>query len=359
MIVRIGTGLALAGLAHLLVNRPRRPRVDPPTVAERVSVLLPARDEAHRIAPTVRSLLAQRGVPHLEVLVLDDGSTDDTAGVVRAVAADDARLRLLEGTPPPPGWLGKPHALAQLARAAVGDVLVCVDADVVLAPDALAAAVAELRDGLDLVTMWPRQLATGPARIVQPLQVWLWSVTLPLRLAERAGRPAMSAANGQFLVVDAAVLAAAGGFAAVAGAVLDDIALARAVVAAGGRAGIADGSRLAACRMYDRWAELSAGYRKSLWAAFGSRAGATAVGGVLALAYLVPPFAALRGSRVGLVGYAAGVASRIVTARRTGTPAWPDALAHPASIAAFLGLLAGSWADRRAGRLRWKGRPVP
>jgi cellulose synthase/poly-beta-1,6-N-acetylglucosamine synthase-like glycosyltransferase len=319
-------------------------------------VLVPARDEAGRIGPTIRSLLAQTGLQDVQVLVLDDGSTDGTADVVRSIAGGDPRLRVLTGTPPPPGVVGKPHACAQLAAAATGRVLVFVDADVVLAPHAVAAAVAVLRGaGLDLLCPWPRQLADGPGpRLLQPLLAWSWMVTLPLRVAERSPRPSMVAANGQFLLVDAAALDEAGG--PVTGAVLDDIALARAVKLAGGRVGVADGSALATCRMYEGWADLSAGYRKSLWSAFGPAPSSAAVAGLLALAYLVPPVAALRGSAVGLLGYAAAVAGRVLAARRARGRAWPDALAHPVSVAALLWLWARSWTGHRRGTLSWKGR---
>lgn len=346
----------------LLVNLRslRVPSRRPPAVAGPVSVLVPARDEAGRIGATVRSVLAQTGVPGLELLVLDDGSADGTAGVVRRVGAGDPRLRVLTGTPPPPGVLGKPHACAQLAAAATGRALVFVDADVELAPHAVAAAVAVLRGaGLDLLSPWPRQLARGVGpRLVQPLLSWSWMVTLPLRRAERSSRPSMVAANGQFLVVDAAALRRAGGFAATAGEVLDDLALARAVKRSGGRVGVADGSELASCRMYEGWDDLSAGYRKSLWAAFGPPAPSAAVAAALALVYVLPPLAALRGSRAGLVGYVAAVASRLVAARRSAGGPWPDALAHPVSIAALLVLWARSWAGHRRGSLRWKGRTV-
>jgi glycosyl transferase family 2 len=360
--VRAGTLLAVAGTAHQLVNLKalRVPPAQPPPVPEPVSVLVPARDEAARIGPTVASLLAQTGLADVEVLVLDDGSTDGTADVVAAAAAGDPRLRVLTGTPPPPGALGKPHACAQLAAAATGRVLVFVDADVVLAPHAVAAAVAVLRGaGLDLLCPWPRQLADGPGpRLLQPLLAWSWMVTLPLRVAERSPRPSMVAANGQFLLVDADALAAAGGMAAVAGAVLDDIALARAVKRAGGRVGVADGSAIAACRMYAGWPDLSAGYRKSLWSAFGRGPSSVAVVALLALTYLVPPAAALRGSPVGLLGYAAAVASRVLAARRVRGPAWPDALAHPVSVAALVWLWARSWVGHRRGTLTWKGRSL-
>lgn len=361
-LVRAGSAVAVAGTAHQLVNlrHLRTPPAHPAPVGEAVSVLVPARDEAARIPPTIRTVLAQEGVPDLEVLVLDDRSADGTAAAVRAAAAGDPRLRVLPGREPPAGAPGKPHACAQLAAAARGRVLVFVDADVVLAPHAVAAAVAVLRTArLDLLSPWPRQLADGlAARLVQPLQVWSWSVALPLRRAERSPRPALAAANGQFLVIDAAALARAGGFAAVAAEVLDDLALARAIKRSGGLAGLADGSGLAECRMYTGWADLAEGYRKSLWSAFGSPGGAAAVAALLALAYLLPPLAVLAGSRAGLVGYAAAVATRVLAARRTGGRAWPDALAHPGSVAVALTLLGQSWAGHRRGSLHWRGRPL-
>ncbi|WP_367129301.1 glycosyltransferase family 2 protein [Saccharothrix sp. HUAS TT1] len=357
-----GSAAAVLGTAHAVVNARlvRTPPADPPPCAEPVSVLVPARDEAHRIGPTVRSLLAQRGVPDLEVLVCDDGSTDGTADVVRAVVAGDPRVRVITGSPPPDGLPGKPAACARLAREARGRVLVCVDADVVLEPHAVAAAVHLLRTArLDAVSPFPRQLADDvPTRLVQPLLQWSWMVFLPLRWAERTSRESSSAANGQFFVIDAQALRRCGGFEAVADAVLDDIALMRAVKRSGGRGAVADGSGVARCRMYEGWAEVAAGYEKSLWAATGSPVRAALLAAVLGWVFVLPPVAALAGSRVGWLGYAAAVVGRVVTARRTGGRAWPDALAHPVSVGVLLRLLAGSWRARRAGTLTWKNRPL-
>jgi len=362
-LVAAGSTGALVATLHTAINarRLRTPPLDPPPVGEPVSVLLPLRDEAARVEPCLRSLLAQRGVRDLEILVLDDGSTDGTAGVVRRIAGADARVRLLAGRPLAAGWLGKPHACAQLAAAARPRVLVFVDADVVLAPEAVAAGVALLRwEGLDLLSPYPRQVAVTPAeRLVQPLLQWSWLTFLPLGAAERSPRPSLAAANGQFLLVNAAAYRRAGGHAAVRGEVLDDIALLRAVKHAGGRGGVADGSRVAACRMYAGWPGLRDGYAKSLWAAFGSPARAGGVVGLLALLYVVPALGALAGSRVGLVGYAAGVAGRLLAARRTGGRGLPDALAHPASVAVAGWLVVESWRRQRAGTLTWKGRLLP
>jgi hypothetical protein len=111
--------------------------------------------------------------------------------------------------------------------------------------------------------------------------------------------------------------------------------------------------------MYDDWPALRDGYAKSLWSAFGSPAGAAAVVGLLGLAYVVPPVAALRGSPVGLVGYLAAVTGRVVVGRRVGARVWPDALAHPLSVVTFSGLTGLSLNRHRHGTLRVSGRPLP
>jgi len=357
-----GSAAALVLAVHAAVNARllRRPPTAPRPVTEPVSVLLPVRDEAAEVQECLRAVLASTGVPDLEVLVLDDGSTDATGALARAVAAADPRVRVLDGAPLPAGWLGKPHACAQLVAGARGSVLVLVDADVRLAPHAVAAAVELLRSArLDVVCPYPRQVAvTAGERLVQPLLQWSWLSTLPLRVAERSRRPSLSAGNGQLLVVDAAALARAGGYAAVRGQVLEDVALVRAVKAAGGRGGVVDGTALATCRMYRSWPQLRDGYAKSLWSATGSPAAAAALVSALTAVWVLPPAAALAGSRVGLVGYLAGVAGRVVAARRTGGRAWPDALAHPVSVLVLARLVVRSWTGRRRGDLAWRGRPL-
>ena len=360
---------ALLATAHTAYNLRvlRTPSLTPPEVVERVSVLVPARDEAGRIGPCISALLASRGVRDLEILVLDDGSADGTADVVRRTAAGDPRVTLIEGgaSPPPVGWTGKTWACARLAAQATGSVLVFVDADVLVAGHGLAASVMLLRmTGLDLVSPYPRQEADGALpRLVQPLLQWSWLTTLPLRLAEHSPRESLVAANGQLLVVDAAAYRSAGGHDAVRGEVLDDVALLRAFKRSGARGVVADGTEVATCRRYDDGPALVEGYTKSLWSAFGSPAGSAAVVALLSWLYVVPAVAAVAGptrtARTwGAVGYAAGVGGRLLVARRTGARVMPDVLAHPASVAVLGGLVAESWRRHRRGTLTWKGRAL-
>ena len=381
-LVLVGSAGAAALTSHSILNLQlmRRPADRPAPVTERVSVLLPLRNEAARAGPCLASLQGQQGLADAEILILDDQSTDATQAVVqeavvqeavvheatgqqaagRRAPGSDARISLRAGTTPPEGWLGKPHACHQLASAATGSVLVFIDADVRLAPHAIAAAVGLLRDHrLDLVSPYPRQIAKTPAeRLIQPLLQWSWLTTLSLRVAERSARPSMAAANGQFLVVDAHAYRKAGGHAAIRNDVLDDVALLRRIKAAGGAGGMADGTSLATCRMYESAAELREGYRKSLWSAFGSPASAAGAMAVLIILYVVPPLGALTGSITGLGGYLSAVAGRYLIARRTQSRTMPDVLAHPVSIAALVAMTASSFRGRRRGDLTWRGRPV-
>jgi cellulose synthase/poly-beta-1,6-N-acetylglucosamine synthase-like glycosyltransferase len=340
--------------AHTAVNALllRRPSIRS-TVDRTIAVLLPLRDEAHRAAPCLEALAA---IPDVRLVVLDDGSTDGTADLVRRVAPN---ATLLTGEPLPDGWLGKPHACQQLADHALRaspDVLVFVDADVVLTPQAVASTVALMEDPrVDLLCPYPKIIASSwGERLVQPLLQWSWLTFLPLRAMERSHRPSLAANGGQFFAVRAAAYTEAGGHAAVRAEVLEDIELARQVKRTGGRIALADGSRLASCRMYTSWHELVEGYSKSLWASFGSPIGASLVTAVLIGLYIAPLLCVAFGRWLGLAAYALAVVGRAVTARATGGRALPDALAHPASIALLAWLVARSFARRR--HVRWKGR---
>lgn len=368
-------GLAQAGaLASVIVTanvisnlaRMRTPEPAPhPLVSERVSVLVPARNEAHRIGPTLDSVLQQEGVADLEIIVLDDGSSDGTGPIIQARASLDPRVKVLDGddTAPPAGWRGKSWACQRLAAEATGSVLVFVDADVVLQPGAVAAAVREMRAlDVELVSPYPRQLAvTAMERLTQPLVTWSWIATLPLALAERTN-PAWSAAIGQFLVVDTSAYRASGGHEAVAGYIVEDVEVLRAMKRHGYRGLPVNGARLAECRMYEGASDVYEGYCKSLWAVFGSTPGAVGGASAMVLIYVLPPAVMLlsrdrAARRWGAIGYASGVLGRALVARRTGERV-ADSLAQPASTATFAALTITSLARRRFGRLSWKGRDV-
>ncbi|WP_330182014.1 glycosyltransferase [Nocardia sp. NBC_01503] len=389
-------------------------------VTEAVTVCVPARDEADRLPELIADLRAQQGVPRLRVLILDDDSGDGTYRAALDSVGGDSRFTVLRNDIPPTlGWTGKNAACARLAEFADTDsgVLIFLDADVRLTPGALAAAIRELRRaGAGLVCPWPAQRAESIAeRLVQPLLCWSWASTLPVALGNSTLSPAMAVACGQFLVFDAAAYRAIGGHASVADRITEDLAIARELRRAGQRTTLVAGGQLTSTRMYRSARELDEGYRKWLWTAYGGVAGSAAVGGVTTLAYLLPPLVAAVGHRrvrrMGLLGYAAAVTGRLLArstenggrvhrspledyrcgprpkARRDddgGRPSENDgrarspravpgahligdiggltgadvlaALAHPVSVAVYLGLSMRSHRASRNRTLTWKGR---
>ena len=370
-VVAVGTIGSVLVTAHTLVNlrRLRTPPSVQPTVRQRVSVLIPARDEAASIGACLTSVRQQTGVFDLEVLVLDDRSSDSTVRVIEQHLMD-RRVRLVTGTTePPPGWLGKTWACQRLAEQATGDILVFIDADVVLQPHAVSASVAMVdpekttgsghRSRVDAVSPYPRQIAGSLAeRLVQPLLQWSWLSFLPLRAAEKSSRESLTAANGQFLVIMKEAYEAIGGHSAVRDEVLEDVVLFRMMKRRGRRGVIADGTSLATCRMYSNWQEVRDGYSKSLWAAFGSKPGAVVSCAMLCTLYVLPAAAMLKRSRVGTIGYLAAVGGRVAVGRRVHARVWPDAFLHPVSITVLMYLTALSWYRRSRGKLQWKGRPL-
>jgi chlorobactene glucosyltransferase len=249
---------------------PRLSKLKEQPSALRVSILIPARNEAVVIGQTLAHLLRQT-YPFTELLVLDDNSTDETAVIVQQAAQQDSRVRLLNGQPLPDGWLGKNWACHQLGQAAGGDLLVFTDADVGWQPGALAALVAQVeQERADLLSVWPTQhTVTWGERLVVPLMALVILGYLPLPAAHHLPWPVFAAANGQCMAFRRRAYEATGGHAAVSDDVVEDVALARLVKKAGLRLRLSDGAGLITCRMYRNWAEVRDGFAKNILAGHG------------------------------------------------------------------------------------------
>lgn len=365
----IGSTLAVLGAIHSLINLKliRRPMSAGP-VQEKVSVLLPVLNEADRIAPTLQSLLAQESLVDLELIIRDDGSTDQTVELINHLTRN-AKFQvnvITNDAPAPTGWVSKSWSCYQMSKVATGTVLVFIDADVSFAPTAIAQGVITMREHkLDLISPYPKQTAiTWSERLMQPLLQWSWLTFLPLRIAERAKNPALSAANGQFILVDAANYHASGGHSANPAAVLDDIALLRTIKNFGGSGVVVDGTNLAKTRMYRNVSELTDGYAKSLWSAVGGKPQSRFLSAFLILSYVIPPLAAvtkspLRIQRAGAIGYLAAVLSRYLIAKRTKSRTFPDVMTHPLAILGYVGLTELSWYRKLRNKLTWRGKKLP
>lgn len=239
----------------------------------RVSVIIPAKDEQDNIGRALETLVVQ-DYANLEILVVDDRSTDRTADIVREVAATDPRVRLIQVTELPAGWFGKPHAMHVGAGQACGEWLLFVDADCRQAPHSVRAGVNFLAANQgDMLSLWPVLEMHGFwENAVQPVA---GSVLVAWFRPTWANNPKRRTAfaNGQYILLRRATYEAVGGHAAVRNEVVEDIALARRVKGDGHRLFNAVGEDLFSTRMYDSlgamyrgWTRIyCGGFKSVLW----------------------------------------------------------------------------------------------
>ncbi|MGW5303022.1 glycosyltransferase [Streptomyces griseoluteus] len=346
---------------------PRREPAEWPSVC----VVVPARDEAAVLPASLPSLLAQDYPGRAAVFLVDDGSRDGTGDLARELSARHGGLPLTVDSPgePPQGWTGKlwavRHGMA-LARARDPEFLLLTDADIAHAPDSLRSLVAAARTGgFDLVSQMARLRAESPwERLVVPAFVYFFAQLYPFRRIGRRGARTTAAAGGCVLLrTDMAERARLPD--AVRHAVIDDVALARAVRAHGGHLWLGLADRVDSVRPYPGLGELWRMVSRSAYAQLrhspvlllGTVAG-------LALVYLVPPLAVVAGavagsalaSALGAVAWAVMAATYVPMLRYYRQPPW---LAPLLPFTAFLYLLMtlDSAVQHYRGRgAAWKGR---
>ncbi len=229
-----------------------------------ISILIPARNEEQNIAAAVEGALAATGIA-LEVVVLDDGSTDRTAEIVHAIARKDDRVRLEAAPPLPAGWCGKQHACTRLAELARHDLLLFIDADVTLAPDAPGRLAAFLdRQGASLVSAFPRQeTVTFLEKLLIPLIEFILLGYLPMQAGRWFRLSGFGAGCGQVFLAERKAYETAGGHAAIRTTLHDGVRLPRLFRKAGFHTDLCSGVGLIDCRMYRNAGEVWSGLLKN------------------------------------------------------------------------------------------------
>jgi hypothetical protein len=365
---------------------------EPPVAASglpAVSVLIPARNEAAGIAYAVRAILATHGVA-FEVVVMDDGSTDGTGEIVRALAAEDARVRLEQAPPLAAGWNGKQHACWALAQTARNPLLCFVDADVRLAPDCVArmATFLEATES-GLVSGFPRQVTvTFLEWMLLPLIHFVLLGFLPMVRMRASNDPAFAAGCGQFFLARAEDYFAAGGHSRIKLTMHDGLLLPKRFREAGFRTDLADLTELASCRMYSSAGQVWSGLAKNATEGLASPQRIVPVTVLLLLGQVLPiagiaafclvsllliveAFAVSGGEAIGffvvqplvwiwlalnLVAAVCAYVPRVLAARRFRQD-WRGAALHPVGI---LLLLCVQWyaliRKLRGGKISWRDR---
>ena len=244
-----------------IVVEPTPPPSNPPLI----SICVPARNEERNIRACVEAILNQ-DYPNIEVIVLDDRSTDATPTILAEIASRDSRLHSISGADLPKGWAGKPHALFQASAAARGEWLCFVDADTFLSPATISSCYAKaLETQADMFTIMTFQiLGSFWEKTVMPLVMTALSVGFsPRKVNDPKTKDAI--ANGQFILIKGSVYTAIGGHESVKDNIVEDKAISEQVKWNGYRLIVADGHAVASTRMYTSLPEMWEGWTKNIY----------------------------------------------------------------------------------------------
>ena len=234
-----------------------------------ISILIPARNEAENISRCLKSLLKQ-DYPNLEIIVLNDNSTDGTSKVVKVIAEKDNRVRLVEGAPLEDGWTGKNFASHQLAKHAKGEYFIFTDADTLHFPKTVSSAFGALiTTKIDALSIYPRQImVTFAERMTVPIINIALQCFIPFILIKKSKSPLFSTALGQFMMFKREAYEKIGGYESIKGHLVDDIQISKRVKKSGYKFMIFDGRNTIYCRMYKNLKGVIIGLAKSIYPAF-------------------------------------------------------------------------------------------
>ena len=328
-----------------------------------VSAIVPARNEEATIAAAIDSLAAQPEIS--EIIVINDQSTDGTAAALQQLSSSYSQLRILETKELPGGWVGKNYAVSLGAAQATGDWLLFTDADGVHLPGSTAHALADAAEaGAGLVSYSPEQeTRTWWEKALIPFVYTRLSHKYSYDEVNHPDSPA-AAASGQYLLIRREDYLRIGGHAAVAGEVLEDVALARLAKQAGVRLHFASGNGIMRVRMYRTFSAMWQGWTKNLYPLIGGMMGGTsrAVGRELFrvvpwIPLLVLPLALLHliWGVLGVVLLAGRHAAYAADLRRNRFPA-ALALYYLPGVALYAAVLLNSEWRYARGSVAWKGR---
>lgn len=341
--------------APVLPNLPDSGAPPPPT-----TILLPVRDEEANLAACAATLVAQGGAPALRIV--DDGSTDRTAAILARIARDEPRVTALAARPPAPGWGGKVNALATGFAGVSTPWILLTDADTRHQPDLLArahAAAAEHR--LDALSLSGRQLTVGLGEsLLTPAAYALLDLMLGDWRPFARGEGPTAIANGQYFLLKSSALRAIGGFAAISGDPLDDVALAGALRAGGFRVGFRRAGAALKVRMYEGFTASCRGWRRNFALFVAARPAVVLAAIALPTATLSAMWLALAdGSPATFAaGWLAGAAASATIRKSSGNNPFSGAF-FPLDVLLLAAILALAMIDRTRGRAAsWRGREI-
>ena len=243
-----------------------------PATFPKVSILIPARNEEDVIGKLLTDL-HQLDYPDFEVLICNDHSSDNTEEILNWFAGEDERFHWFLGEKLHDDWSGKNFACHQLAQKAKGVYFLFLDADVELAPDAVTKAVAFFQKvHISLLTVFPQQKMNSLGeQVTVPVMNWILQSLLPMILARKIDFPALSAANGQFMMFDGQNYRENQWHSKVMNETVEDILIARMIKSEGHQMAVLLGNHDVFCRMYTHFNEAVTGFSRNMHEYFGGK----------------------------------------------------------------------------------------
>ena len=323
-----------------------------------ISVLIPARNEALNLPVLLKSILAQN-LAQMEILILDDHSSDGTREIAESFAMEHRKIRVLRGKPLAEGWTGKNFACHQLACEASGKYLLFLDADVKLHHGAIKNAVRRMKEKrLSLLSLIPsQQTFTFGEKITVPLMNYLLLTLLPLKLIESHPDPVFSAACGQFMLFRASSYQKHEWHKQARGKITEDLEIMKLIKQSGEKGeGLLSGN-LVTCRMYSGFQTAAQGFSKNFIAPFNNNILLYLT--FVTLVALGPLLIMTKGNAwqiSSMVVLITGI--RLVTNKLSGQPLWQIIL-HPLQLLSLIYISIHSISQRLTNSAQWKGRSIP
>ncbi|KHE71426.1 glycosyltransferase family 2 protein [Halobacillus sp. BBL2006] len=328
----------------------------------KVSLLVPLRNEEDNVEGLIQSL-RKLTYPSLEILLLDDHSTDDTYSLLLHEVKGDARFTIHQGKELPDGWNGKVHACHQLSQWATGTYFLFLDADARVAPTVIEQTLATMEQHkANMLSGFPHYPNNHfLSHMLVPLQHMVIQLHLPLAIANFTNRPLFTAACGIFIMIDRKTYETVGGHASVKGSLVEDVHLAREVKKKGYKMVLANITPAVLSYMYSTASETWEGFNKNIYTGLGrSIPMVIALSLFYSIVFLLPLgylFAGLiQGSWIYILPYLLTVAFKMYVDARTGHPLWLSFFV-PISIVLLIAIMFSSMFIHLKGHTyTWKGR---
>ena len=350
----------LLAFIQTLVNLRVMPRLTAdrtPRITPLVSIVIPARNEAHIIERTVRAFLAQ-DYPSIELIVVNDRSTDATPQILSSI--EDQRLIVIDGVEPPAGWLGKTWALTQGSARARGELLLFADADLIYAPAAVRAACEYLETSeADMVALLPHfEMQSFSEHVAMPMLAFFVFSGMPLWLANRSNAVGLALGGGAGNLIRRDVFQSVGGFESLQGAVVDDVGLARLVRQRGFRTRAVRADAMLNVRMYTNAGEIVEGFTKNIFPAM-QRSYISAVFflALIVILHLLPYLLAVAGDWAAIGSVILVTLTRVVIFRSFRYRIDNAVFLHPLMVLFWAWIMLRSiWVTGIRKEIRWRGR---